>query len=258
MPWTSNFHLDSSSNPRKVRLLPESSVDSNEAIGHQLHIAREKEIFECLRGWRNEEYKIPGAEDGIKIERAGAGLFGITTTGVHMTIYTRSLEGEILFWVPKRSMTTKKNPGKLDSSVAGGVPAGVHPFECLVKEATEEASLPPELTRLRAKAAGCVMEYHIEDEGRGLLEPSLKYVYDMEIDRNTVLTPGDTEVEDFSLMKVETVKANILGGRYKPMCVMVLIDFLIRHGIITSENEKDYAELVARTHRYLPFPLGTI
>jgi isopentenyldiphosphate isomerase len=255
MPWTSDFHIDDSTNPKRIQLLANSPDGANKAIANLLHIARKKELFKCLNGWRNEEYRILGATSDVKVERAGAGLFGITTTGVHMTVYTRSVDGEILLWVPKRSMTTKKNPGKLDSSVAGGVPAGIEPFECLVKEAAEEASLQQELTRRCAKAAGCVMEYNIEEGGEGLLEPSLKYVYDMEIDRKTVLQPADTEVEEFRLMTAMEVKANILAGHYKPMCVMVLIDFLIRHGILTIENEKDYPELVARTHRYLPFPL---
>ncbi|EPE31178.1 Nudix [Glarea lozoyensis ATCC 20868] len=255
MPWNSDFRIDDSSDPRRVTLLKSSLTDANQAIADLLLSARGDKIFKCLNGWRNEEYRILGAKLDLKIERAGAGLFGITTTGVHMTVYTRSPDGEILLWVPKRSMTTKKNPGKLDSSVAGGVPAGVEPFECLVKEAAEEASLSPELTRLRAKATGCVMEYHVEDAGEGLLEPSVKFVYDMEIDRETVLQPADAEVEEFRLMTATEVQENIVAGNYKPMCVMVLIDFLIRHGILTIENEKDYSELVARTHRFLPFPL---
>jgi 8-oxo-dGTP pyrophosphatase MutT (NUDIX family) len=200
MPWTSDFHIDSSSVPKRVQLLADLPAAANKAIDTLLQNARKEKLFNCLDGWRNEEYRILGAKSDIKVERAGAGLLGITTTGVHMTIFTRSTSGELLLWVPKRSMSTKNNPGKLDSSVAGGVPAGVEPFECLVKEAAEEASLPEKLTRLCAKAVGCVMEFNIKDGGNGLLEPSLKYVYDMEVDNKTVLRPADSEVEEFHLM----------------------------------------------------------
>ncbi|TVY83846.1 Uncharacterized protein LSUE1_G001621 [Lachnellula suecica] len=256
MPWSADFHIDDKSVPKKVQLLTNSPADANKAIAHLLQTAREKRLFKCLEGWRNEEYRILGAKSVIKIERAGAGLLGITTTGVHMTVYTRSSTREILLWAPKRSMTTKNNPGKLDTSVAGGVPAGVKPFECLVKEAAEEASLPQELTTASAKSVGCVMEFNVKDGGNGLLEPSLKYVYDMEVD-DVELRPGDSEVEEFCLMTPSEVKKNILEGNYKPMCVMVLVDFFVRHGILTIENEEDYAELVARTHRNLPFPTSS-
>lgn len=257
MPWTPEFHIDATSVPKRVQLLANSPTAANEAIAALLQNARELCLFKCLNGWRNEEYRILGARSDIKVERAGAGLFGITTTGVHMTVYTHSQDGELLFWVPKRSMSTKNNPGKLDSSVAGGVPAGVLAFECLVKEGAEEASLPEELTRFQAKAVGCVMEFNVKDGEESLLEPSLKYVYDMEIGEKTPLRPADSEVEEFRLMTALEVKTNIVEGRYKPMCVMVLVDFLVRHGILTIENEKDYAELVARTHRNLPFPTSS-
>ena len=33
----------------------------------------------------------------------------------------------------------------------------------------------------------------------------------------------------------------------------MLLDFLIRHGIITADNEKNYADILPRLHRRLPF-----
>jgi hypothetical protein len=32
-----------------------------------------------------------------------------------------------------------------------------------------------------------------------------------------------------------------------------MIDFFVRHGLITPENEKHYSEIVARVHRRMPF-----
>ncbi|TVY55441.1 Uncharacterized protein LCER1_G005417 [Lachnellula cervina] len=256
MPWTPDFHLDASSVPKRIQLIADSPATANKAIASLLQTARERNLFPGLTGWRNEEYRVLGAKSDIRIERAGASLLGITTTGVHMTVYTRSRggSGQLLIWVPKRSASTKVNPGKLDNSVAGGVPAGMQPFACLLKEAAEEASLPEELMRRCAKAVGCVTEFSAKDGGKGVLAPSLKYVYDMEVDGEMELRPGDDEVEEFRLMTAVEVKESILEGEFKPMCVMVLIDFLVRHGVLTCEDERDYAELVARTHRYLPFP----
>jgi hypothetical protein len=39
--------------------------------------------------------------------------------------------------------------------------------------------------------------------------------------------------------------------QFKPSCAVVLLDFFIRHGILTAENEKYYAELISRIHRKL-------
>ncbi|KAJ2986924.1 hypothetical protein NUW58_g4800 [Xylaria curta] len=41
---------------------------------------------------------------------------------------------------------------------------------------------------------------------------------------------------------------------YKPNCALVVVDFFVRHGIITPDNEPDYAEILRRLHRKLPFP----
>lgn len=39
----------------------------------------------------------------------------------------------------------------LSQSVAGGIPSGMAPFESLIKECHEEASLPEQVVRQRAK-----------------------------------------------------------------------------------------------------------
>jgi len=47
----------------------------------------------------------------------------------------------------------------------------------------------------------------------------------------------------------------IMGeGAFKPNCALVVLEFLVRHGILTAENEPDYVEIVARLHRRLEFP----
>lgn len=256
MPWTSSFHLDSGSKIKRVILREKNIEGCNGAISAVLERAREKDSFDVLKGWRGEEYGIRG-DGGVRIERAGAGLFGVVTTGVHCTVYTfgkrNDGEKELLLWVPRRSVRTKRDPGMLDSSIAGGVTAGMEPRKCLIKEAFEEASLGEEIAE-RARGVGCVMEFNVKGEGvgKGLTEPSLKFVYDLEVDEGVVLKPGDEEVEGFRLMGVEEVVGNIREGRYKAMCVMVLVDFLIRHGWLIEEE--GYGELVARTHRFLPFP----
>ena len=68
--------------------------------------------------------------------------------------------------------------------------------------------------------------------------------------------PNDEEVEGFELMDVKDVLEALGRAEFKPNCAVVMIEFLIRQGVITRENERDYAEIVARCHRRLEFPMG--
>jgi hypothetical protein len=55
-------------------------------------------------------------------------------------------------------------------------------------------------------------------------------------------------------MRVDEVKEALSRAEFKTNSAVVMIDFFIRHGIITADNEKDYVEIVQRMHRRLPFP----
>lgn len=68
--------------------------------------------------------------------------------------------------------------------------------------------------------------------------------------------PQDDEVSEFYLMGVDEVKQAMFNEEFKPNCTLVMIDFFIRHGIITEENEADYLELAARLRRRLPVPVA--
>ena len=47
-------------------------------------------------------------------------------------------------------------PGKLDNTVAGGLPSGMTPSESMIKECMEEASLPEDLVAPLIKPTGAV------------------------------------------------------------------------------------------------------
>lgn len=47
-------------------------------------------------------------------------------------------------------------PGKLDNSVAGGLPSGMTPLESMIKECMEEASLPEDIVGPLIKPTGAV------------------------------------------------------------------------------------------------------
>lgn len=218
--------------------------------------------FEILKGWRNEKYPVyaPGGKFLLDMERCASPLFGIVSYGVHATCYVEDEQG-MQFWVPRRAKTKQTYPSMLDNSVAGGMSTSERPFECLVREAEEEASLPGDVVRATAKSVGCVSYFYVRDSRAGgevdLLQPEVEYVYDIKLSRDIVPKPSDGEVEEFKLYTVEETKKALANGEFKPNCAVVFIDFFIRHGILTPENEPDYFQILTRMHRRFEFPTAS-
>jgi isopentenyldiphosphate isomerase len=265
IPWDTNYWIIDH-DAKEIQLsYPQGATGEdrlalqNRVIAETLAAAREGKQFKVLRGWRNELYPIYGSRHGtVGIERAGSGLFGILTFGVHLTAYIEGKDG-IQIWVPRRAKDKATYPGKLDNTVAGGMALGETPLETIIRESTEEASLPEDLVRSNIKAAGTVSYFYIQDpregEESGLLQPSVRYVYDLKVDSNVVPEPGDSEVEGYSLWALDDVKKALEDGEFRPSSTVVLLDFFIRHNILNAENEKDYQEICSRIHRKLPFSI---
>ncbi|KAG8527579.1 uncharacterized protein KY384_007732 [Bacidia gigantensis] len=252
MPWEDRWDID---HERKI-VTPKTSADNwasqNQIIRDTLLQARQLKIFKVLAGWRSELYPVHGkrteGEEPIVMERAGTALFGINTYGVHLTVYTHTTEG-MRIWVPRRARSKQTYGGMLDNTVAGGLAAGEEPFECLVREADEEASLSEQLVRSNAKACGIVSYVHVRDERAGgetgLLQPECQYVYDMEVGPGVQPRPNDEEVEEFYLWTVDEVKQGLATGQFKPNCALVLLDFFtppktsISHDIVVLNATAD-------------------
>ena len=257
MPWTADFEVTDHSS-RKVILQAADTATANAAIAKVLEKAKAIESFAILKGWRNELYPIVGHDNALHMERSGSALFGILTLGVHMTGFVET-EAGMKIWIPRRTRTKQTYGGMLDNMVAGGISAGEQPLECLVREAAEEASLEEGLVRKGARACGTVSYFHLRDERAGgeigLCQPEIQYVYDLQLPEHVVPKPSDDEVEEFYLMSIEEVQQAVAKGEFKPNSALCMVDFLVRHGVITAENEPKYLELVSRMHRTLPFPL---
>ncbi|KAF8607140.1 hypothetical protein BDV93DRAFT_520039 [Ceratobasidium sp. AG-I] len=219
---------------------------------------RESGMFaESIGGkqWRNELYTVythPFKNVGVNgdiafsLERSACELFGLVTYGVHMTMYTPDYK----IWVPRRSKTKQTWPGFLDNSVAGGIPYGMTPFESMIKECEEEASLSEEVSRKSLRVVGVTSYFYRNTKGN--LQPEVEYVYDMLCpsgdDPAYVPKPLDGEVESFELMDWEAVVEKMRAGEFKRNSALVLLDFLIRHGKVTPENEPNYIEIMTRMH----------
>ncbi|KAL6892204.1 NUDIX hydrolase domain-like protein [Trichoderma evansii] len=218
--------------------------------------------FKSLKGWRNELWPVYGRRGELlfSVERAAVGLFGAARYGVHMVAYVEDPTAPygIKIWVPKRASDKSTFPGMLDNTVAGGLTTGEDPFECIIREADEEASLPDALVRNSAIWVGNATYIYITEAKHigedGYIYPECQWVYDLKLPADVIPLPKDGEVEEFRLRDVEEIKKDLGDAKFKPNCAMVMIDFFIRHGILTEANEPDLALIKAKMTRELPFP----
>ncbi|KAL0571257.1 hypothetical protein V5O48_010705 [Marasmius crinis-equi] len=223
---------------------------------------RDTGLFEDICGpkkWRAEmypvyrdpfaahDYPIPGQADeeteklnyAFEMERSACALFGVVTYGIHMTVFVRDVSKKVRIWVPTRAKTKQTFPGLLDNTVAGGIPSGMGMFESLVKECMEEASIPEDVVRKYARATGSISYF-------------FRYTYDMEIPPSEPNLfepkPSDGEVEFFELLDQDEVIKRMKADLFKPNCALVIIEFLIRYGYITPDNEANYQKIIVRLH----------
>ncbi|RAL63979.1 hypothetical protein DID88_003167 [Monilinia fructigena] len=221
MPWTPDFTI-TQSHPLSVQLHPldtsssDLSTACNNAFAKVINQAIDEDIFSTLHKEHSEPYAIPEQRS------------------------PSTSSGEMKIWVAKRSAHLFTYPNKFDTTVAGGVRADESPFETIVQAAGV-------ITYMKATGAG-------SGGNRGLINADMVYVYDLEVGEEIVPKPNDTEVEGFYLWDVEKVKEELLNGGFKTNSAVVMIDFFIRHGVVTAEEETDYTEIVMRMHRTLPFP----
>ncbi|MCF7983002.1 MAG: DUF4743 domain-containing protein [Thiohalocapsa sp.] len=184
----------------------------------------------------------------LLIDRACAPYFGVRAFGQHLNGYVRRADG-LYLWVARRSADRRVYPNHLDHVVAGGLPWGIGLAENLRKECFEEATMPAALAE-RAVAVGAVT--YCRDSERGL-KPDVIYCYDLELPGDFEPRCNDGEVASFQLWPVQRVMDVVdAGAEFKLNCNLVIIDFLIRHGLITPEHS-DYLEII----RGLRSPLGT-
>lgn len=257
--WPQNeFRLDVRN--REVHLLRPSGTNWERrcdwVIAGLLHTCRGKNLFPSLGASRNEKYAILGAKFPIGIDRSASHLFGIVITGVHLNIYVETDDG-IKVWLARRSFTKDSFPGKLDNAVAGGVALGEAPLDAIARETEEETGLMKDYARKHVEAAGTISWIHIDQTPGepGFIVPGVSHVYDLKLESDVDMKPVDDDIEEFILVGVNELKALMLRGDFKPMCANVMVDFLIRHGFITKENEEDFEAILDRFYRKLPFPV---
>lgn len=181
-----------------------------------------------------------------------------------MTAYVRGPDvGVAGIWVARRHRSLFTYPGMLDSTVAGGVKASDSPLDCILAESDEEARLPRGIVAPRLQHTGVVTLAN-RNPRTELIHGEILYVYDVDLSPpqgadaaalGLVPLPGDDgEVDEFMLMGWDEVLRRMRAGEFKPNVCAVMIDFFIRHGLVTPENEEQYVQVCNRLRRQLPMP----
>ena len=208
-----------------------------------------KEVLWTLHGegeipkWRGEDYGVSrrwGEAALFKMERAAVPLFGLPAYGIHVNGYVATPDGPQL-WVGRRSAHKPVAPGKLDHLVAGGQPYGLSLMQNVLKEAGEEASVPEELAAL-ARPVGALRYLCARGEGQ---RNDVLFIYDLELPADFQPRPGDDEVEDFFLWPMDKVLERLKNSDdFKFNVALVNLDFALRHGVLTPDEEPEYQAVV--------------
>lgn len=198
---------------------------------------------------KGEKYRVVdqwGKEPTFLLDRAFAPTFGIMAFGVHVNGLVRTKQG-LHLWIGRRSATRDTAPGKLDNMVAGGQPADLGLMENVIKEGAEEADLPIALAG-QARSVGMIT--YLMKDSRGLKQDSL-FVFDLDLPETFRPRNTDGEIDDFLFMSVEEAMERVRSGDdFKFNVNLVLIDFFMRHGLISPDKEPDYARLAGGLRRF--------
>ncbi len=184
---------------------------------------------------RGEMFDVRATPDGpvlSTIDRGALPSFGIAAAGVHLDGLVRRADG-LHLWVARRAADKALDPNKFDHIVAGGIPAGYTPWDCLIKEAMEEATMPQAVV---AKARHCTTISYAMERAEGLRRDIL-HCYEVELPEDFTPTPTDGEVAGFELWPLARALHTVrMTDDFKFNVAVVLIALFLRHGLVTGEE----------------------
>ena len=190
---------------------------------------------EGLSDTRAEPFDIRESPDGPvlgEVDRGAIPTFGLMAWGVHVNGLVQRA-GERHVWVARRARNKRLDPSKLDHVVAGGVPAGLTLEDTLIKEAGEEAGIPPELA---ARARRVATLSYMMDRPEGLRR-DLIACYDLELPESFEPRAVDGEVEAFELWPLEAALERVARTTdFKFNVNLVLTDLFLRLGLVPDDQ----------------------
>ncbi|WP_052340798.1 NUDIX hydrolase [Salinarimonas rosea] len=177
---------------------------------------------------RGEAIGVLAGRDGAelaRVDRAAAEPLGLLVRKVCLVGHVDGTPRRV--WLARRATGQRTAPGLLDTTVAGGVPAGATPDETLREEAREEASLTPE--RLREARPAARLD-RLSPGPDGLSREDL-LVWDLAMTPDERPAPRDDEIAGFEpWLLPDLARALVVARDFKPGAAIVLRDALARWG----------------------------
>ncbi|EEU47925.1 uncharacterized protein NECHADRAFT_74999 [Fusarium vanettenii 77-13-4] len=247
----------------------------------------------CIDGWlakdvpRREFQPLHVADStrqDLTIPLPIRGLFGVVTVGVHLNVYTvKQVDGRESvdrIWVSHRAKGVNVSySGMLDQVVAGGmdptdrVSGVLSPCVTLKREAREEAGLHIDLNTREVlmgqedstrrlvgsvEQAPAITFYDCKDRNAGLmneghLEPGVRFVYDLRVDTTFQPHAEERGIERFEALSVDEVKKSLHSLEWKPNCGLVMVDFMVRKGLVSEADDTRLGDIMTGLQRPLPF-----
>ena len=185
--------------------------------------------------WREEAYPVTWAFTDpplMAMERAAVPWFGVRAFGPHMTGYVRRKDG-LHIWVPRRSYDQADLPRPARQHRRRR-PAGRHrparqPDQGMCRGSVDPAS---------ARRAGQGGELHqLPQPVRPAAQARPHDCFDLELPEDFTPRANDGEVHSFELWPVRRVFETVRDTtEFKYNCNLVLIDFFVRHGLLSADD----------------------
>jgi 8-oxo-dGTP pyrophosphatase MutT (NUDIX family) len=224
--------------PDSVTLRPDTPQARTDALNL---VTRELEKEGAIRGWREEPVTISHhycAPELFRIERSATRHFGLVAYASHVNGLTRR-DGELHAWIGRRSPAKSVDPNRLDNLVGGRIAAGFTVEETVRKEAWEEAGITEAMMR-PVKCAGAVRVEYTVPEG---LHREIMFVHDLWMPGDFNPVNQDGEVAALYRLPVAEVIEAILAGEFTMDAGAVMVDCLIRNGVMHPEDP-EYLDMI--------------
>ena len=102
-------------------------------------------------------------------------------------------------------------------------------YECAVKEAEEEASIPPSLSKAAKFVSFQKTCYHT----RHYVKPEVNYIFDLKLPEEFTPVVNDGEAQNFKRVKLDE-NFDVFDdlSQWKPNSMAITLDFCIRKGLL--------------------------
>lgn len=183
-----------------------------------------------------------GESPAFYLESTALPAFGARAFGLAVTAYEDKPQGTVIY-VARLAGGPARPFGKLDTTVDAPLDPRRTLRENLLEAAAAWAGIPERTLTLYGKATSLVSYIHALPDG-GLANHAW-FCFDLGPLRNFTPRPGGGPAEGYLTMGTQTLLETLRETEdFTRPAVPVLLDFLIRQGLVTPANQPDYQRLI--------------